>query len=89
VKDLGAGVFEVPDEPVVNGRVGPGRPRDLTCPWCGLHDRSGPIDHPDFNFFCGCGSMFNGTDAEWWELKTHREQAARRREANTRDEEGE
>lgn len=80
--DLGAGVHQHDDEPPVNGRVGPVAPRDkLTCPHCGLHDRAGRIQHPEFSFFCACGGLFNATDIEWEQLRKRREQVKARREA--------
>lgn len=81
MRDLGHGVVEdpEPDEPPVNGRPGPLAPRDLTCPWCGLHDRCGRIEHPDYSYLCGCGGLFNGTDGEWHRLRHIREEATKRR----------
>lgn len=82
MNDLGAGVYEVPDEPVTNGRVGPAAPMDkLTCPACGSHDDAERIDHPDYPFYCGrCSTLFCGTTLEFRRLRLQREAAQRRRE---------
>ena len=80
--ELGSGVHEQPDEPAVNGRVGPGVPRDkLTCPACGLHDHAERTNHPEYAFLCGaCWTLFNATDPEWRRLRKHREDTVKRRD---------
>lgn len=45
-----------------------------TCPLCGRNDAVVRVTHPDGGFFCSCGTLFTGTDAEW------RRWAAQRRE---------
>ena len=50
-----------------------------TCPWCGLHDRASFIDSPDGRYLCACGSLFDGTDREWFRLSQHRREAIERR----------
>ena len=74
--DLGGGVHEQPDP-----RTGPGAPRDLTCPACGLHTTAERTKHPNYAFLCGsCWTLFNATDDEWRRLRTHREAVIKRRE---------
>lgn len=44
-----------------------------TCPRCGLHDRASRINHPHGRYYCSCGHLFEGTQAEWHRLaKTRR-----------------
>lgn len=50
-----------------------------TCPWCGHHDRTVPVEHPLGRFFCACGSLFWGTDSEFRRLAQHRRAAIERR----------
>ena len=81
MSDLGAGVYEQPDEPPVNGRVGPGVPSLLTCPACGLHDQAERSPHPDWPYMCGqCWTLFAGTELEWRRMRTQREAATKRRD---------
>jgi hypothetical protein len=78
--DLGAGVYEVPDEPDEHfaGTQAP-RTNGPSCPWCGQHDTSTRVAHPDGEWFCACGSLHNGTDGEWRRLAEHRRIAIERR----------
>lgn len=45
-----------------------------SCPLCGRNDSVTRVVSPTGDFFCGCGTVFDGTDDEW------RRWAARRRE---------
>lgn len=51
----------------------------VSCPWCGRHGSSVVVDHPEGRFFCSCGSLHFGSDAEWRRLAPHRLQNAQRR----------
>ena len=50
----------------------------MTCPWCGRHGTSDIVNHPGGRFLCSCGSLHNGTDAEWRRLEDHRAGVAKR-----------
>ena len=52
---------------------------DPTCPVCGQQDTASPVDRPEGRYFCSCGSLFNGTDTEWWRWAEHRRLAAERK----------
>lgn len=43
-----------------------------SCPVCGQHGTASRIGHPHGTYFCSCGSLFNGTDAEWRRWARHR-----------------
>lgn len=49
-----------------------------SCPVCGEHGMASRIGHPDGTYFCSCGSLFNGTDAEWRRWARHRREHAER-----------
>lgn len=49
-----------------------------TCPYCGDHETS-RVDHPGGTYFCPCGCLFNGSDAEFRRLAKHRQDVAARR----------
>lgn len=46
-----------------------------TCPWCGLDDHALVVNDSHGRFYCSCGSLFWGTDAEWRRLEHHRQRA--------------
>ena len=50
-----------------------------SCPVCGRHGDATRVDLPHGRWYCSCGSLFNGTDAEWRRLARHRRMAAERR----------
>lgn len=89
MRDLGAGVYEVPDEPPVNGRVGPAVPSHKpTCPACGLNDATERSEHPDYPYLCGsCWTLFTGTELEWRRMRKLREDVVRRREKAAKNDE--
>lgn len=79
--DLGAGVHETPDSEPNAHFAGTRAPRTNgpSCPWCGAHDNSTVVSHPNGKYMCGCGGLHNGTDGEWRALAAHRRQAIERR----------
>ena len=79
MSDLGAGVYEHPEpDGHFAGATAP-RTNGPSCPWCGQHDNSVRVQHPDGEYLCGCGSLHNASDAEWRKLAEHRRKAIERR----------
>lgn len=80
MRDLGHGVIEDPEpDEHFAGATAPPRSNGPSCPWCGSHDDSTAVGHPDGKYLCSCGSLHNGTDAEWRILAEHRRKAIERR----------
>lgn len=52
-----------------------------TCPWCGKDGLATPVHHHTLGgggWYCACGSLYVGTDAEWRRLAKHRREAVDR-----------
>ena len=69
--------MSTPDERYA-GTAAP-RTNGPSCPWCGSHDTSVRVQRPEGEFLCSCGSLHNGSDAEWRLLAEHRKHAIERR----------
>lgn len=82
MSDLGAEVNEQPEltEPDAHfaGSAAP-KGNGPSCPWCGSHEKPRTVGHRNGKFLCGCGSLHNGTDAEWRMLAEHRKHSIERR----------
>lgn len=55
------------------------RNQSPTCPWCGITGTASRVNNPNGEWFCSCGSLFNGTDVEWRKLAAHRRASDQRR----------
>lgn len=90
-RDLGGGVYE-------DGHAPPARPeivsngRYPSCPACGQHETVMPITSPNGAYYCGgstsehtgCGTLFDGTDAEWRRWRERREATRKRHQEGHR-----
>jgi ribosomal protein S27AE len=74
-RELGHGVYDDGHEQ----HVKPLGKRVPTCPWCGEDGNASFVGRHDGRYFCGCGSLFQGTEAEWRALAQHRRENAERR----------
>lgn len=86
--DLGAGVHETPEPDAHFAGARAPRTNGPSCPWCGQHDSSTRVQHPDGEYMCSCGSLHNGTDSEWRKLAEYRKKAIERRIKRVNNEEG-
>lgn len=53
-----------------------------SCPYCGTNDCISRLNHEHGEWYCACGSLFTGSDAEWRRLADHRRRASERRKAS-------